>query len=503
MDNVELYKSWQKSPAAFIEAMWGLKPQPLKKEYKERMEAHIKGYDLSQFEPEMFEPFIKGKHITWQQWLILLSIEFALKGVKSRKISIASGHGIGKSAILAMIVLWYLFCFKNAQVPCTAPSSDQMFDVLWKEIALWQGRMPEKIAELYEWQSAYIRIKESPQTWFARAKTARKESPEALAGIHSDFVLMVVDEASGVAQEIFNTAEGALTSSDILVLLIGNPTRTVGYFYDTHHTDKHNWQTFRFSSMDAPIVDKSYVDRIIELHGDRSDEYRIRVLGKFPKEDAMDMKGYLPLVTREELHYTDDDQLASYVRLGVDPGGQGSDVTAYVVRDRFRAIIVGEEPKSDEKSTARRVLTLMDKYHVRDHNVTIDNFGVGANVARELALSHDMNNPRVHALNVGDKSGDDDYVNIRAQAYWRMKQWIRRGGLLVDDKRWEELTNLRYRRELSGKMKIMGKVEMRKEGYKSPNFADALMLTFVKPEVFDLRQKATKPHWVGYGKLKQ
>lgn len=499
MDNIDIYKKWQKSPTAFIEDMWGLKPQRLKKEYRTRMNALIKGGDLTQFKAHMFEPFEKGKNITWQQWLVLLSVELALQNRKSRKISVASGHGIGKSAILAMIVLWYLFVHKNAQIPCTAPSSDQMFDVLWKEIALWLDRMPDQIKELYEWQSSYIRIKESPQTWFARAKTARKESPEALAGIHADFVLMVVDEASGVPQEIFNTAEGALTSKDILVLLIGNPTRLVGYFYDTHHGDSHNWQTFSFSSADAPIVDEDYIKRITELHGTESDEFRIRVEGKFPREDAMDTKGYLPLIMKEDLKFTDDTEFTGYTRLGVDPSGQGSDVTSFVVRDRFRAFIIGEEKKSDEKSVARRTLTIMDKYHVRDFNVTIDNFGSGANVAREIALSHDMDNPRVNAVNVGDRSSDEHYVNLRALAFWRMKQWISRGGLLVYDKRWEELTNLRYRRELSGKMKIMSKMDMKKEGYKSPNFADALMLTFVKPETFKMRN-VVKPHWLGYGK---
>ena len=107
-----------------------------------------------------------------------------------------------------------------------------MYDVLWKELVKWLKLMPEQIQGLYEWSNTYIRVKERPETWFARAKTARKEAPEALAGVHGDYVMFVIDEASGVPEEIFNTAEGALTSSDILVIMISNPTRLIGYFYE-------------------------------------------------------------------------------------------------------------------------------------------------------------------------------------------------------------------------------------------------------------------------------
>lgn len=455
MNDIEIYKKMQKSPLFFVECMWGLIPER----------------DNSKF--------IKGKHLTWQQHDILLAVEEALKGGKKR-ISVRSGHGIGKSATLAMLILWYLFCYKDAQVPCTAPTSDQIHDILWKEVAKWLNLMPQPVREKYEWTNGYIRITESPETWFARAKTARKENPEALAGVHGDFVMYIVDEASGVPEEIFNTAEGALTGDNVLVILISNPTRLIGYFYDSHHKDKESWQTLGFSSIDSPLVDKEYVSRIISKHGEDSDEYKIRVLGEFPREDTMDDKGYIALFSENDIKISDTEEFIGERRLGIDPSGEGDDKTVWVIRDNFKAKIVAVEKVSNASSIAQKTMTLMQHYQVKGEHTYIDNFGAGANVAQELALA----GIRVKAINVGDKPSDEEmFLNRRAEASWRVKQWFRKGGELVDHKGWDEILTIRYRKELSGKMKIMGKLEMKKEGIKSPDHYDALMMTFLDPEI--------------------
>jgi len=473
--DIEIMQRWQKSPRAFIKDIWGLVPE----------------HDNSKF--------VKGKHITRQQDLILQAVENALVGKGSRRISVRSGHGIGKSTCLSWLVLWFLCCFLDAQVPCTAPTSEQMHDVLWKELARWIDKMPPWLKEKFEWSSSYIRVLERPETWFSRAKTARKEAPEALAGVHGDHVMMVVDEASGVPEEIFNTAEGALTNENVLLIIISNPTRLNGYFYDSHHVDKENWQTLAFNSEKSPIVDRSYVDRISSKHGLGSDEYRIRVLGQFPKTDMIDDKGYVPLLLPGSIHFTEDKRFLKRKRLGVDPSGQGSDVTAWVLRDGYKAMIVGEQKISDPRKIAMHTLTLMSHLKIAPEDVIIDNFGSGADVAKYIAL----NGFEVFTINVGDHleepeegtlaakeaETDSEFINVRAKSFWDMRRWIMAGNELIADPRWEELFNLRYRREGNNKIKIMGKLEMKKNGIKSPNFADALMLTFVQGE---LQVKPTK-----------
>lgn len=472
LNDIELYKMMKSDPRIFIRLMWGLVPER----------------DNSKF--------VKGKHITWQQDDILLAVKSALEGGKKR-ISVKSGHGIGKSCTLAWLVLWYLFCFKDAQIPVTAPTADQMYDVLWKEIQIWLQKMPANFQAKYEWSTTYIRVTESPQTWFARAKTARKEAPEALAGIHADNVMIIADEASGIDDAIFHTAEGAMTSSNVIQILISNPTRLTGFFYETFHKDKANWTNLEFSCVDAPpvIVDRSYIERIIEKHGEESDEYKIRVLGQFPDEGSADDKGYVPLINQFDIKLCDKIAPSQFIgnpKMGIDPSGEGDDETVWVVRDNFKAMIVAKEKKSTPKSIATKTITLMDYYGVHPEDVMIDNFGEGADVAKEIALSSFHYD--VGTINVGDASEDEEMSNIRAEAFMKMRDWIKHKAELVKDKGWDELLTLRYRRNLRGKVQIMPKVEMKRNSWESPNCADALMLTFVRESEERRPQAVTVKH---------
>lgn len=450
----EVFRIIHDSPLAFVRVMWGLIPQ------------------------ERWEEFQLGKHITWQQAEILSAVERAIQNKDKKRISIRSGHGIGKSTTLAWLILWFLFTRPFSQVPCTAPTSDQLFDVLWKELAKWIYKLPKEIQTQFEWSTTYIRMKERPETWFARARTARKEAPEALAGIHGEHVLFICDEASGIPEEIYNVAEGALTGEKFLVILISNPTRLTGYFYDTHHRDREAWQTLNFSSLDSPIVEADFAERIVEKHGRDSDEYAIRVLGDFPKADSVDAKGYIPLFSENDLHYTQDATFNGTTRLGIDPAGEGKNKTAYVIRDAFKAKIVGLEEISTPKGIAQRAMGFIKFYKVPKGEVYVDNFGVGANVVQELAIA----GVRVQGVNVGDKAKQERFLNLRAEAYWNLKEWIRKGGELYWDDRWKELLTIKYRPTLANKIQIMPKDEMRKVGLVSPDVADSFSLLFTRGE---------------------
>lgn len=507
-EEVKIYGMMQKSPILFVRMMWRLNPQPVRPEFKAQIDAImlLTGEEWEKakknIEASWFEPFIKGVHFTWQQWLILFSIEKALKGEASRKISIASGHGIGKSSSMSWVILWYLYCYGEAQCPCTAPTADQMYDVLWKELKLWIEKMPEGVKDQYEWQTNYIRMKESPETWFARAKTASKENSEALAGVHANHVLTIADEASGVPEQIFNTAEGAWTSGDILVILISNPTRTTGYFYDTHHKLRNNWQTLRFSSIDSPIVDPEYEGQIAERHGRDSTEYGIRVLGVFPNEDAMDDSGYIPLFTESEIHEQPDLGPEMVFKgtsiMGIDPSGEGDDKTSWFIRDNFKMRKIHEERTSSAKSIAEKTITFIEKYSLDPRNVVVDAFGVGKDVGMEIALAT-KGKMRITTVNTGDQCENENdqelYLNQRAESFYKMKKWFQAGGELVANKNTkEELLTIRFKRNLKGKIQIMPKIDMKKKyGYKSPNDADAASLTFLKDvprQTLEERKKA-------------
>lgn len=509
LTDTQIINSFRKSPIEFIRIMWHLTPQPLKEQYKDL----AKQVSLKEFKAEWFEPFIRGKHITWQQWVILLAVEKAIKFAAPKRISVRSGHGIGKDACLSWLILWYLFCFKDAQVPCTAPTSEQIHDILWKEISVWLYKMPPEIKSLYDWTTGYVRIKERPETWFARARTARKENPEALAGVHGDFVFLIGDEASGIPDEVFKPAEGALTNENVLSMFVSNPTRLIGYFYDTHNSDKQYWQCFNFNSEDSPIVESDYCERIATKFGRESDEYNYMVLGEFPKAEMIDEKGYVALLVESDLKKAKEDIFVGKIRLGIDPAGGGKNETTWVARDNFKMKVMAKEKISTGKSIAQKTITLCDLLKITKKqakkDVIIDGFGVGMDAVKELALA----GWDVNAVNVGEKPRDETpeekedekiYLNKRAMVYDRLKKWLRGGGELVDHPDWKQLLQIKYRRELLGKMRIMSKEDMRKLGIDSPDVADGSSLTFIEreetPQPKPYKQKEYESPWEIQGK---
>lgn len=492
----------QASPLYFISFTWNLVPQPLLPEYQAQFELGLllkgKSWDkfCAQVSPKWFGGYEDGKHITWQQVLALHGIEKALRGEVPSRISIVSGHGIGKSTLLSWLILWFLFVRVLSQVATTSPSKEQMYDVLWKELKKWIDRMPEGMAAQYIWETSHVRMNEAPETWFARAKTASKENTEALAGVHADWVFMAVDEASGVEEPIFETMEGALTSGNILVFLISNGTRNIGYFYDTHHKDKERWQCFAFNAEESPRVDSSSVNGWKDKYGEDSVQYHIRVLGHFPDEGVMDDKGYVQLFNEKELHWKPYD--STWIPVGrriaaLDPSGEGQDTSDFALRDRMRAAIMHTEKESTPAGLAQKGITLLDKYEVDPIDFVIDAFGKGHMIAQEIALmtSQQKRPWRVTPVNTGDQCEDEAerefYLNQRAEAYYKFMLWCRAGGELMEladpmlTKQFkEELLSIRFRRTQNGRIQIMDKVSMKKLGFRSPNKADAVSMTFLR-----------------------
>lgn len=479
-----LYKRFQADILHFILKMWGLRPQPLKPEYQHQIEY----CELNEVTVDWFEPFVKGKHLTWQQYLLILAVQRGLEGRASRKIAVESGVGTGKSSGIAILILWFLFTHKDAQVPCTAPTTTQMYNALWKELASWLYRMPARIQALYEWSSEYLRIKERANTWYARARTAAKDRPEALAGVHSDYVMAVIDEASGVIDEVFEKGEGVLAGEFVFVVMISQHTRLVGYFHDAFGKDAANWQRLRFNSEESPIVDKQFVQRIIDKDGLDSDRYRVEVKGEPPKADAVDDKGYVPLFLEEDLRYVPKMPFVGRKWLGIDPAGRGNDKACWVVRDNFHAEVLLEEKKSDDASLVKNTIGIMQMLQIKPEDVFIDDFGIGAklvaNLARQSIVIGQTTYPiYVNGINTGDMCEEEEeksrFSNLRAKLAWDTKQWLKTGGNLSKHDSWVELLNIRYRASLRNRLEIMPKEIMRKLGIKSPNAYDALALTML------------------------
>lgn len=514
------------SPIYFIQKAWGLTPQGVKPEYANKLaEAFTKTWDAWEeakeeitaewfgdynHETERWEwyDFQKGKNMTWQQLLFLKSVEKAVKKEASQHISAVSGRGTGKSRTLAWAIIWYLFGRPDCQIPCTAPTSDQMYDVLWKELMICINEMPPNLKQMYVWESQYLRIKESPGTWFARAKTSSKENPEALSGVHADHVMAAVDEGSGVPEPIFIAAQGILTSPNVLFVMISQGTRQSGFFYDSHHKNRKMWQNLAFNSEESPIVDYQFIETLRNAYGRDSDEYRINVLGNFPKEDAMDDKNYVALLTERAIREVPDNdfEFQPDAILGVDPAGEGDNETAWVIRDAFISKKLKLEKQSTAKTVAQITMTLATKFRILPDNIIVDSFGSGADVAKEIAVAT-QGKWNVRTVNVGDLSDEaidpnqlepiskrDLYLNKRAEMYWAAKKWLEQGGMIVEDKKFkDQIMTVRFKRNIKGKIAMMPKHEMRKLGIQSPDIADAFAMTFlvdpVRPLTADERER--------------
>ena len=170
--------------------------------------------------PALFAQEVLKAEPTEQQWEASRAI------VKTRRVSIRSGHGTGKSTFMAWCVLWFLACYFPCKVPATAPTSHQLQDVLWSEIAKWHRVMADQkpaLAAQFDWSNEAFRMKAAPNESFSVARTSRPERPEALQGFHSDNILFLIDEASGVADNVFEVAEGALSTDGAFVVMAANP----------------------------------------------------------------------------------------------------------------------------------------------------------------------------------------------------------------------------------------------------------------------------------------
>lgn len=213
---------------------------------------------------------------------------------KNQMTSVRSGHGIGKSAVEAWTVIWFMSTRPFPKIPCTAPTQHQLFDILWAEISKWLRNNKALERELM-WTKEKVYMKQYPEEWFAVARTASK--PDALQGFHADDILYIIDEASGVDDKVFEPVLGALSTPGARLLMCGNPTQLSGFFYDSHHKNRGSYTTFHVDGRNSSRVSDDFVKTIIQMYGEDSDVFRVRVAGEFPRQEN-DVFIPLPLVEK-------------------------------------------------------------------------------------------------------------------------------------------------------------------------------------------------------------
>ena len=411
-----------------------------------------------------------------------------------RRISIRSGHGTGKSTSASWAMLWYLLMRFPNKVVVTAPTSGQLFDALFAELKRWIGELPKPIQELLTVKSDRVELAAAPSEMFISARTSRAETPEALAGVHSDNVLLVVDEASGVPEKVFEAAAGSMSGHNATTILLSNPTRSTGTFYESQTRMSGSWWTRRWSCVDSPLVSDEFVDEMRERYGEESNAFRIRVLGEFPlADDDTIIPFHLVDAAMSRDIDVDEDRRPVWA---VDPARFGSDRTAFCKRVGSVITEIKSWRGLDLMQTVGRVMAEYEALNpsARPSEILVDSIGVGSGVVDRL---RELGAP-VRGVNVAESpSMGETYNNLRTELWFKTKAWLEDRGckLPQDDELLADLTGIRYSFTSSGKMAAESKDQMRRRGLRSPDLADAVCLTMASDAAMALSGPMTS--WRG------
>lgn len=434
---------------------------------------------------------------------------------RTGRASASACHGPGKSATAAWAIWWVLVCWSDPRVLTTAPTQHQLRDVLWSEVAKWGARLPAGIRALFDVGTERIALKARPETWWAVARVARPEQPESLAGVHADTVLVVIDEASGVHDAIWETLEGALTGPRCWILAIGNPTRRDGEFYRIHGGADSRWARHRVMAAAAhdgsPLpagvwtserVGANYEDKMRLRYGVESNVYRVRVLGLPPKSNDdqtiptewVEAAAVRPVVL----------DLDACPMIGVDVARFGSDDSALVERHGTAILHVETWHGHDIAETTGRVVAYAKGVESRMVEreasikraappvlwICVDTTGLGAGVADNLrAYLNGEGKGRpwfVLDVDAGSASPDDECLRLRDALWWRTREWFREAAPSISpdvpqqerEQLVAELGAPTYKFTPAGVVHVEPKEKLKDRGVASPNAADALIHTF-------------------------
>ena len=336
--------------------------------------------------------------------------------------------------------------------------------------------MPQAFQDELEFRSDKITLKNAPDS-FCVSRTSRRENPEALQGFHSPNMLFIIDEASGVPDIIFEVAQGAMSTHGAKTIMVGNPNRSTGYFFDSFNKNIESWRTMTVSCLDADTVDPQYVEDMKRQYGEDSNVFRVRVLGLPPETDDNAIIGRVLI---ESAIDREVDPIEVMPVWGIDVARHGSDRCALCKR---KGNVITEPIKhwggKDLMETVGIIMAEYESTPFRDRptELLVDSIGLGAGVVDRLV---ELNIP-ARGINVAESSSlSNRYMRLRDELWFKCREWLEQKDCQIPDQEEliAEVTAVQYSIMSNGKFKVESKDEMKKRGMRSPDIADALMLTF-------------------------
>jgi len=417
------------------------------------------------------------------EWQKKVLTEFA----KTQRIAMQASKGVGKSTVLAWCILNFLLTRPHPKIAVTSISSDNLADGLWSELSKWIGKSP-MFQAMFEVTKTKIFAKEAPETWFCSARSWSKsadssQQANSLAGLHADYILFVIDEVGGIPDSVLATAEAALASGiESKLLIAGNPTHNDGPLYRAATSESHLWHVVKISSNpDDPNrstrVSIQWAKEQIEKYGRDNNWVRVNVFGEFPTSSLNTLLGPDEVRAAMGKHLTEDIYNFSQKRIGVDVARFGDDRTVIFPRQGLAAFIPVEMRGARSNEIAARVMQAKAKWGSEVEMVD-GSGGYGSGVVDSMIQAG--GSPM--EVSFSGKPIDNRYLNKRAEMWFLMAEWIKRGGALPNvPELVKELTTIQYTFQ-NGKFKLEEKQQLKDRIGFSPDYADALALTFAIPD---------------------
>jgi hypothetical protein len=421
-----------------------------------------------------------------------------------KRVAVRSGHKVGKSELLCATALWWASTKENAVVIMTMATGRQIKLILWKALRRMIQRSKVDFPKAPLDPGTGLHFKNG--SYIVGFST---DDTENMGGFSGTNVLFIVDEASGVEEEIFEAIEGNLAGggdsdkSIAKIMLAGNPTRTSGTFFDAFHSGLDIYSCHHISSEDTPnvianeivipgLATADYVRERRKIWGADSPLYQVRVKGNFARQGSNSVI-FLDTVCNAVNRHSEKVG-EGRLHVGVDVARFGDDSTCIVVRRGQKILAVDVYNKFDEVDIAGFVLETIGKYQLKGEQyplVKVDTTGIGSGVASILRRNEKI---RVYEINSSAKPVDvENFINVRSELWFNMNTWLLEDGAIPDDKELQrELIAPTYHFDAQGRQVVEAKKDMKKRLGHSPDRADALALAIYAAPSAGVYLKDTK-----------
>lgn len=399
-----------------------------------------------------------------------------------RRVAVKSCHASGKSFLSARVVLWFLHAYPDSIVITTAPTANQVENILWREIRRAYAEAKRPLLG----RCLNTRYEIAPG-WYALGFKAEDTAPDRFQGFHAEHALVVIDEAAGVAEAVYDALDAVLTSESARLLLIGNPTNPEGKFYEAFHSARSIYHCITIAARDTPnvvtdsvarpyLITQRWIDDAIAEHGADSPYVLSRVDAVFP---SLGDNTLIPLHQIEAAHRRGElpPPDGGEYEAGLDVARYGGDENALCIRCGTRVVAERAWSGMGLMETVGKV-----RYHLSEFppvtSLKVDVIGVGAGVVDRL---QEQGYPVV-AVNVGEAANDPTkFLNRRCEMWWALRERFRDG--MIDGPLGEttqgQLASVRYRYTSNRTHPVIeSKEEAKKRGIRSPDRAEAVLMAF-------------------------